>query len=320
MSTSLLTYTRDLLQNATDYLNSQSLSYSDSQTVQDLLDQSSDYLSQANQLSSIYQHYSAASYCVQSSILSSYAEKLVTYYSGLYSTKEEIKADIDDTMSSVSDAENDTILVSEIDHIYDIELLIVSIDRLREAEELIDDSYRSYYSKEYVDALYYDAFAEIRLLTAQQWNDLLISFRGDLNLSFNVMDLAELAMERLESARVSYTYASTITTSTLLTSAEDKLSSAEEAYNDGKYVFSIFESLKSMAESNLAMEVRGLSTSELSNKIVTGLQSFRITVRDLSHNTYTLGQFHNTDSIRSLVSESFRSNPYYSESNQFPFS
>jgi uncharacterized protein len=267
MSESLLSYATNLLANATEYLNNNSLSYSDSKKVQDLLDQSRDQLTQAEQLSSIHQHYSAASYCVQSAILSSYAQKLVSYYAGVYSTKEKIKEDIDDTKLKITETENETISSSHIDHIYDIELLIVSIDRLREAENVIDESYKSYYAKSYEDALYYDSFAEIRLLTSQQWNMLMNKFNGDLNLTFDVNDLLELARERLESARVSLTYASTVATGNLLVSAQDELSYAEEAYNDGKYIFSIFESLKSMAEANLAMEVRGLTEDDLAGKI-----------------------------------------------------
>ncbi len=267
MSNSLMVYTSDLLQNTTTYLNSMSLSYSDAQKIQDLLDQAQVFLTEAQQLSNIYQHYSAASYCVQSSILSNYANKLVSYYAAIYSSKEDIREDIDNTKNDISLVENQTIFSSDINHIYDIELLIVSIDRLREAENLIDSSYLAYYSKDYDQALYYDAFAEIRLLTTEQWKQLMDKFSDELNLTFDVNDLIDLARERLENARVSLTYASTVATSNLLISAQEKLDSAESAYNDGKHIFSIFESLKSMAEANLAMEVRGLTTSDLESKI-----------------------------------------------------
>ncbi len=269
MSTDLLKYTRELLDNATDYLNSKSLSYSYTQEIENLLKQSRTYLEQAEQLGSLYQHYSAASYCVQSSILSNYAKKLISYYSGEYQTKEDIKSEIDNTKLYIDNFENSTISYQKIDHIYDIELLIVSIDRLREAENLIDESYKSYYSKKYEDALYYDAFAEIRLLTAEKWRDMTLEFEGELNLTFDVNLLVDLARDRLESAKVYHTYASTVSTSSLLQSAQNKLDSATEAYNNKKYIFSIFESLKSMAESNLAMEVRGLSESDLPSKINT---------------------------------------------------
>lgn len=267
MSTGLLSYASEWLSNATEYLGTKALAYSDAQKVQNLLDQSQEYLSQAQQMNSIHQYYSSASYCVQSSILSKYAHKLVAYYSGDYSSREAIKLDIDRTMERASLLQNSTLFYSEIDHIYDIELLIVSIDRLREAETIIENAYQSYYSRNYEDSLYYDAYSEVRLLTAESWRGLLDEFSGEMNLSFYVGKLSSLARERLESARVSLTYASTVASGSLLDSSQNHLSSADSAYNEEKFVYSIFGSLKSMAEANLAMELRGLSETEVQEKI-----------------------------------------------------
>ncbi len=267
MSKLIMDEARARLANSTAQLEKGGLSYMNYQSVKNLVDQASELMNQAEELYSINQYYSAASYAVRSLISSNYAHKLILYYTGGYASRDDVKRDIDDTASYKEVIEQEIMGSKQVDHIYDVELLAVAIDRLRETDDLLDEAYKEYYTGDYDTALYYDAFAEVRLLTSQQWASVLNKFSGEFNATFDVKRLSQLAQRRLEEARIWIAYAGTVTSGSLLESAQNELEKAESAYEDGKYVFSIFESLKALAEANLAMEIRGVSQSTLSSKV-----------------------------------------------------
>jgi len=267
MSGLIMDEARERLANSTSQLEKGGMSYTNYQSVKNLINQASDLMERAEELYDISQFYSAASYAVRSLIDSNYAYKLILYYTGGYVSREDVKKDIDDTANEKEVVERELMENKQVDHIYDVELLAVAIDRLRETDDLLDEAYKEYYTGDYDTALYYDAFAEVRLLTSQQWASVLDRFSGEFNATFDVRKLSQLAQRRLEEARVGIAYAETVTSGSLLESAQSELDKAEAAYEDKKYVFSIFESLKSLAEANLAMEMRGLSQSALPYKV-----------------------------------------------------
>ncbi|MCD6403810.1 MAG: hypothetical protein J7L59_01340 [Nanoarchaeota archaeon] len=267
MSKMIMDEARKMLANSTEQLGRGGLSYTNYQSVKNLIDQASELMDQAEELYSIGQYYSAASYAVRSLINSNYAYKLTLYYTGGYASRDDVKKDVDDTANYKEVVEQEILESKQVDHIYDVELLAVAVDRLRETDDLLDEAYKEYYTGDYDTALYYDAFAEVRLLTSQQWASVLDRFSGEFNATFDVKQLSQLAQRRLEEARIWIAYAGTVASGSLLESAQSELDKAESAYEDGKYVFSIFESLKALAEANLAMEIRGISQSALSSKV-----------------------------------------------------
>ena len=76
-----------------------------------------------------------------------------------------------------------------------------------------------------------------------------------------------ISLERIEEARNAIVYGQIVSGSALLTEAELHLHKSEEAYNNGKYVFSLFEASKARATANLALEVRSVSNDTVKAKI-----------------------------------------------------
>ncbi|MFA5405741.1 MAG: S16 family serine protease [Candidatus Nanoarchaeia archaeon] len=212
-----------------------------------LLNQSLDYY---NNMS----YYSSASYSVQSLIESYYAQYVDS----------DVEAIIDLVSQDINDFKTDFLSSIVIDHLYDLESFAITMERISEAEQLVDDS-RLALLDDPIVALGDIAFAKARLVTAVEWSSLLDYFSDSKVISFNVNSIRSLVIERLEFARNSITYAQTIIEPLYLVSAQEHLNQAVSAYNNGDLVYSLFESLKSRAEANLMMEVRGMEN--VSSKI-----------------------------------------------------
>jgi len=193
-------------------------------------------------------YYNSASYAVRSLIINYYVYNIINY-NNITSAELLINETYNDILSF-----EESLKSFKVDHIYDLESYAITIDRLNEAKDLISSTY----NKQLTEALYYNSFAQARLLTAEEWFSLTKFFSSNETTDFNSELLKPLIIQRLEQARNSLTYAKTLTTDNLLNSAEQHLSIAYEAYNEGEYVYSLFEALKSRAEANLAMGVRGV--------------------------------------------------------------
>ncbi len=198
-------------------------------------------------------YYSAASYAVRSLIFSTYINYLKDYSEGDASY---VSAVISNLNNSFNEFSNSFLSNLVIDHVYDLESLAVTIDRLREAESLISQAQEVYELGFHPNALYLASFADVRLLTTNQWSDLINYFRNNDSIQFNINVIVPLVIERLEQARNSVTYANTMLSDIL--NAGEHLSNAIDAFNEGKVIYSLFEALKARAEANLAMEIRGL--------------------------------------------------------------
>lgn len=261
----------ELYENATEILNNTknlfstiSISLRKREEIQNLINQSSSLLNQANSYYSSGQYYSSASYSVRSIILSIEASQLLNYYSSEIG-RNYIKSQADLTSDEIKNLKKRIFSNITVDNIYDIESIAITAERLSEAESMLEEAYKSYYLEQYTEAAYYLAYAKTRIITAESWSGLMEYFKGNLSMVFDASKLMSLTQRRIELARNSMTYARTIVSEQYLTSVQNHLENADDAYNRGDYVYALFEAIKARAEANLIMEIRG--TTNYSNKI-----------------------------------------------------
>lgn len=265
----LMNYTEESLLKTKIELDDSSLSLIYSETIEGKLDAAESELNDASDLFWQGKFYSAASYAVDAAKEIKYAEKLITFYQ-TPSTQAYVNGILEEVSLNISQTSAKLIQEIQVDSIKDIEAIMLAIDRTRKAENLLDEAINSSFRNNLESALDLASFAEVRRLTAEEWAMLKDEFVGEENITFNVTKLRSLSQERLEYARISvtYAYANGIgSTNVFLSQAEDYLGSAEEAFLNGEYVFSLFAALETKALANLAMETKGMDMNELEDKI-----------------------------------------------------
>ncbi len=234
--------------------------------LENMLSKSGEYLDRARESYTNSDYYSASSFSVRSLIYSNYISYLVGYYeSGKNSSFVESK--IEKVNKSISAFEIMFLKDMKIDSYGDIDVYSVVIDRIREAEELSKSATISYNEGNYEKALYFASFAEVRKNTAYDWLLLISQFKGNLSLTFDSNNLRSVAQERIQESKTYIVYASTVAQGGVLNESTLHISKAIDAFNNGKYVFALFEASKARADANLAMEIRAVTNKTLPYKL-----------------------------------------------------
>ncbi|VVB74849.1 Archaeal Lon protease [Candidatus Tiddalikarchaeum anstoanum] len=211
-------------------------------------------------------YYSAASYAVGSSVSSLYikyyieylnAENKTTYLNGLFSH----------TSDYINQVELELDQPQRIDNINDIEAVNTAIDRLFEAKELYNAALEINAEEGLPNILYNLAFVEVRLKTAESWITLKDVFTGSLSITLTQDSMRDFALQRLDEASTMITYSNSLLYNTEINTAQEQLDNSRKAYNEGNYIYSIFESLRAISNSNLAIEMQGISEEQLSQRI-----------------------------------------------------
>lgn len=217
-------------------------------------------LNDAQSYYSTAQYYSASSLAVRSLINTGYVNLLLGYHdSG--ENKTYITDELEKVKADVKGFEIMFLKDRTVNSIDDIEAFAVVIDRIRESEDILNDSATSISKGDNNSALYLISYAKVRENTAYYWLTLINEFKGNGSYMFNQSSMRPLAQERMEQSSNYILYAQTVANNNILSSAESHLEKAETAFEDGKYIFAIFEAAKARAEANLAMEIRAATNT-----------------------------------------------------------
>ncbi len=209
-----------------------------------------DLLNRSQSLYASGDYYSSASYAVRSLIYSYYESVKI------YNNSAEMVANLINNISSNITSFKDSLQDIKINHIYDMESFAITMDRVREAQDLVRQAINATNSS-LDNALFLASFAKVRLMTAKEWSTLLDYFNDTKTMKLDIEKIRPLVLDRMEGARNSIAYAETLVSPLYLSNAVKHLNNAARAFNDGEYVFSLFESLKARAEANLIMELNG---------------------------------------------------------------
>lgn len=233
--------------------------------VLSILEKSEEELNKAEQKFDEQEYYSSSSFAVRSSIYSLYAYRLLEY--SKTENASYVEGEINNIENGVADFEVLFLKDKTVDSVDDIEVFSVVIDRIRESEDTIDEAKAAYNKSDYDTALYLVSYAEVRKNTAYQWLTLINEFTGNESFVFDPSKVEDLALARIDQSRNAIVYAQTISEDILVKEAEKTLNKAEEAYNEGNYVFAVFEAAKARATANLALEARSVSNETVDDKI-----------------------------------------------------
>ncbi len=232
----------------------------------ELLKQSQDNLLKARHNQNARNFYSSSSFSVRSLISSKFATNLIEFYN--YNQSEEyLEEKFEDVEQKIKNFESFFLRARRITDKRDIEVYAVVIDRLRESEELFESAKLAYNEDKIESALYLLSFAEIKRNTAYDWLTLIDIFEGELDLRFNIDNVKDISRERIEHSKTTIIYASTVTDNQILRDSNFQYQNALQAYEDGKYVYALFEASKARANANLAMEIRGVTEETVQSKI-----------------------------------------------------
>jgi predicted S18 family serine protease len=127
---------------------------------------------------------------------------------------------------------------------------------------LLNSSIESYNNNDSYGALYNLAYSKIRLNTAKSWFSLNGLLKGNLSYVFNQEDYSELAYTRIENAKTLLNYANSLGESYYSEYAQELIDSSMSAYNKGDIIYSLFQSLKSISNSNLALSLSGVNDNK----------------------------------------------------------
>ncbi len=254
------------LERGLDEIDELNLSRKEEDSLIELLKQSQDNLLKARESLNKRNFYSASSFSVRSLMSSRFAINMIDYY-GANQSDEFIIEKFEDVEKKMENIESFFLDSRRINDKRDIEVYAVVIDRLREAEDLLDSAEKAYQEGNMDTAIYLLSFSEIKRNTAYEWFTLIEIFEGELDLRFNVENIKGISRERIEHSKTTIIYASTVTENQILRDAQSQYDRAVEAYEDGKYVYALFEASKARANANLAMEIRGVTEETVQNKI-----------------------------------------------------
>jgi len=222
-----------------------------------------DDIKKMNELYGLENYYSASSYSVKVSINSLYLNYLADYLIGNFNLSEMV----DEMNDSILEFEKkfDTSLL--IDNANDFEAISISIERMFEAKELLSLAADYMNNNDSYNALYNLAFAKVRLKTSESWFGLKDLLVGDYSYEFNQYDFRELAYTRIENAKTLLNYANSMQESYYTVSASELIDKSYSAYLNGDIIYSLFESLKSISNSNLALSLAGINDENLNQRI-----------------------------------------------------
>ncbi|MBN2095386.1 MAG: hypothetical protein JW727_05025 [Candidatus Aenigmarchaeota archaeon] len=136
-----------------------------------------------------------------------------------------------------------------------IELFAIIEERYSEAEENLDSGWKEYYSGEYSQSIYYGAYAEERLYTAELWNQHSEEF--PVYVATSSENLSSIATETISDAYALLTYSSLLTVNSFSTEADMLIERARESQKKGNYTTAIVLALKARANAELASELAG---------------------------------------------------------------
>ncbi len=246
-------------------LSSAKLSYLHSEEINNLLNDSMEKLEKARDFYKKKAYYSGASFAVNSLVSSTYGSNLLNYY--VSQNTQFVEKMLDQLKENITSKENEFLKTRNFDDINDVESIVIAINRIMEAEKMLDSAYKNYYNDNYVSAIYYASFAQVRILTSEEWEGLTNFFTNNMNITFNNTKLRDLSLDRITQASNTIAYAKTVSNDAFLSEAEKHLENANNAFSKNEYAYALFESLEAKAEANLAMETRGLTNDTLFEKI-----------------------------------------------------
>ncbi len=191
-------------------------------------------IEKAENLSKEGKYYSATSFLVRAKnriykqFLEDNYEKLNDYIESLDNSINEIEEKIEN---------------AKIDSIFDVDALVIAISRLYDAKESLREAGEEVITSEKIKKV---AYAYVRYETVKAWLSMLNFFKGNYSVNFSESKLENLAAEKLQEAYTTISYATAIT-------GYDQfdIEKASEAFDEGEYVYSIFESVKAKAIANL---------------------------------------------------------------------
>ncbi|MDD2679155.1 MAG: hypothetical protein PHS81_04705, partial [Candidatus Nanoarchaeia archaeon] len=236
---------------------------SDALAIELLINSTNEDINTMNQLFESENYYSASSYSVGIAINSLYIEYLIDYLLDDFDFEEKFRQANDSINSFESNFYEELI----IDNANDFEAISISIERLFEAKELLNSAIDYKNNDDSYSSIYNLAFLLVRLKTSESWLGLKDLIKGDLDYEFNQNDFSELAYIRIENARTLLNYAKSIQESGYTVLAEELISNSLSAYNDGDIIYSLFESLKSISNSNLALSLSGITDKNINQRI-----------------------------------------------------
>ncbi len=208
------------------------------------------YLDKAHAVFSKGDYYSAASFAVGAITNFDYAKNLFALYTNdsNYFNKEvsDIKSNLKIT--------NLTINSAKIDSVEDIEAISIAYDRMMDSEKYLNLAEKEYNGGDREKAMYYLAYSDMRAISAYDWLFLLDSFKGDMSLKFDESKLKPLAIKKIDLATTYVTYADILVGTQANFKAHEQLDSAVNAYNDGDYLFAIFEATRAYADASISIE------------------------------------------------------------------
>lgn len=263
MSVDLINYSNILFNNLNKMIDNTNLSNNSNMKtiVNSLFNQTILQRGKVNDSNNQGNYYSAASFSVGVSINSLYLTYLLNNFKE-NNTNYSLKL-FNDTNSNFNDFKK--ILYENItfDNINDLEAINIVIARFFEAKEYLNTANNSLHNNNTYDFFYNIAFANVRLKTAESWKTLLNEFNGNLSINFNQNLFQKFALNRIEIASTLFNYANNILPANYINSAKIKLESSKKLYNNKDYIYSIFESLKSISELNYAMEINGFTNDNV---------------------------------------------------------
>jgi len=263
MSEELIENADQLFYEMIEKLNDSYLNNSDFNSINELANSTERQKSEMEGLYNSSNYYSASSYSVQVAINSLYTNYLIDYFLNS-SDYEKLSNEFNETINSFEKNFEERLI---IDNINDFEAISISIERFFEAKALFNDSFEAFLRNDSFSALYNLAFANVRLKTSESWFGLKDLLKGDLNYFFNQEDFRDLAYTRIENAKTLLNYAKSIQESYYTVSAQEFIDTSLKAYHEGNIAYSLFESLKSISNSNLALSLSGVNEKNLNERI-----------------------------------------------------
>ncbi|MBN1923509.1 MAG: hypothetical protein JW791_01980 [Nanoarchaeota archaeon] len=265
LSDYLMNYSNTLFNDLNSFYEISSLTPEDSAIIDILINNTLNQRVETLELYNNNSYYSAASYAVTSSINSLYTTYLINYF------EKNDTAYLNELLyflnQSLNDFEETINQPFTLNHINDLEAVNIAVDRFFEAKQLYNEAVEYYKQDDIFSAFYDVAFTYVRLETSRSWLTLKEAFTDELHVEFNQELLKELALSRIENANTMITYAESVDYSTYSVIATNHLDTSRQAYNEGNYIYSLFESLRALSNANLAMQLRGITLEQVSGRI-----------------------------------------------------
>ncbi|MCD6216005.1 MAG: hypothetical protein J7J92_02950 [Candidatus Aenigmarchaeota archaeon] len=256
MSQDLLSYAKAKLED----IDTKKVPYQYENDVNTIIKNIRKKITEADKLFAQGNYYSTSSYAFVASVNTEYVKNLINVLNS------DSKSEFLDQLISEEEEKIKTIekelKKEKITNSVNLEIVSTAIERLEDAKINIKDAWKSFYNKDYQSAIYFVSYASERKKTAESWISLKDKFASG-NEELDVKKLKPLAERRLEDAISAVTYAQTIG----IEIDNSDIELAKNYYDKEDYMSSLFKSISAKAETNLAMELRGLDKNEIKNRI-----------------------------------------------------